>query len=576
MVTAHVRRALLFFACGSAFVLGHLFLPQSVYAATLSLSPSVAVSHVGDVFTARALINTEGKFINNAEAIITFPTDIVEVVSVSAKNSIFSLWVEQPSFSNASGQISFNGGVVNPGYSGVGGEAISIVFRSKKEGVAHLLLSNVAIRENDGLGTNVLSSFYSTQVVIQGAIKPTPSLGPAVDADEQAARADESLGNGEAPVVSSPTCPDQSAWCSDSSLTFNWELPSHAFAVQTLLGAKPDSVPSVYYSSGINTKKVDTIEDGTWYFHVRYRDASGWSKTAHYRVNIDTTAPTLSLSVKRQGQTNGLHIVSQDTLSGISRYEVVIDGRKQFGIAAHEAQQMILLPGVSTGEHTVAVSAFDNAGNRASKEVVFIAPDPIAPTISLESERVNAREPFVLLGSSLYPRSAVRVAVMPEIGEAIVYDVSTDAAGRFEVTGKSLMSSGVYSISARIVLLDGSLGPESNKVFLIVDTSFEFSIGSLSIALSLWMIVIIIIGVIIVVGGGVYLAHRTRRHKKTHRTAQQRTHEMFDLLIERARHQMKLLEQIRRQDGSASEYTTAMRELDKTLDKLSELFKSKI
>lgn len=102
-----------FFACFAVFLL--VPFGAKLEAATMSLVSSSLSVDVGGIFTLKAFVDTQQKYINNAEATISFSPDLVEVVSVSGKDSIFSLWVEQPTFSNINGQITFNGGVVNPG-----------------------------------------------------------------------------------------------------------------------------------------------------------------------------------------------------------------------------------------------------------------------------------------------------------------------------------------------------------------------------------------------------------------------------------------------------------------------------
>ncbi len=81
----------------------------------------------------------------------------MSVKSISTGGSIFSLWVEQPSFSNKDGIISFNGGVPNPGYKGASGKILTVVFQAKSVGTANLGFNSSAIRENDGLGTDVFT-----------------------------------------------------------------------------------------------------------------------------------------------------------------------------------------------------------------------------------------------------------------------------------------------------------------------------------------------------------------------------------------------------------------------------------
>ncbi len=99
--------------CGVFFLL-----PYTAVAATLSLSPAAASVAAGNIITVTAVVNSQGVAVNNAESVIQFPTDLLQVISVSRSSSIFTLWVEEPTFSNVTGRVSFNGGITNPGFLG--------------------------------------------------------------------------------------------------------------------------------------------------------------------------------------------------------------------------------------------------------------------------------------------------------------------------------------------------------------------------------------------------------------------------------------------------------------------------
>ena len=78
-----------FFSLG--FIGMYLLLSFPVLAATISVRPLVAQVNAGANFTVSVDINTQGKTINNAEAVITFPKDLVEVVALNTSKSIFSI-----------------------------------------------------------------------------------------------------------------------------------------------------------------------------------------------------------------------------------------------------------------------------------------------------------------------------------------------------------------------------------------------------------------------------------------------------------------------------------------------------
>ena len=157
---------------------------SSANAATLSINSNTASVASGSTIRFSVIINSGGVAINNAGASISFPTDMLEVVSIS-KGSVFTLWAEEPVASN--GVITFNGGVPTPGYSGSGGTVISINARAKAVGQASLSFSSASILANDGLGTNVLTGTSGRTItitakppaVVEETPAPTPTPEPA-------------------------------------------------------------------------------------------------------------------------------------------------------------------------------------------------------------------------------------------------------------------------------------------------------------------------------------------------------------------------------------------------------------
>jgi hypothetical protein len=98
------------------FVFAFVLIPNNTFAATLNIFPSKINTSTGQIFSVKVNVDTENKAINNAESVINYPTDLLEVVSVSKSPSIFSIWITEPSYS--SGQIKFNGGIASPGFTG--------------------------------------------------------------------------------------------------------------------------------------------------------------------------------------------------------------------------------------------------------------------------------------------------------------------------------------------------------------------------------------------------------------------------------------------------------------------------
>lgn len=154
--------------------LASFFCAHAAFAATLSVSSASSAVRVGDTVVVKVLVNAGGQAINTAEGTLQFPSDLLQAVSISKSSSIFSIWVEEPSFSNQTGKVSFSGGLPSPGYQGNGGTVLSVSFRAKRAGTAAFSLANATVRANDGLGTNVLTSAGGLQLAVASAPAATP------------------------------------------------------------------------------------------------------------------------------------------------------------------------------------------------------------------------------------------------------------------------------------------------------------------------------------------------------------------------------------------------------------------
>lgn len=142
----------------TAIIAGAIFFCAKANAASLYISPSSGSYRVGETFQVGVFVSSADQAMNTAQATISFPTDRLEVISVSTKNSIFSLLVENPSFTNNAGNVNFSGIVLNPGYTGKNGRLVTINFLAKNVGQATVSITGGQVLANDGEGTSILSS----------------------------------------------------------------------------------------------------------------------------------------------------------------------------------------------------------------------------------------------------------------------------------------------------------------------------------------------------------------------------------------------------------------------------------
>lgn len=144
-------------------------------AASLSLSPSTGSFSTGDNVTIRVIVSSQNESINAVSGTLTFPIDKLQIVSVSKNSSIVNFWAAEPTFSNSSGKVHFEGVTLNPGFQGNAGVVLTLFMKAKSAGEVPLTFSVVSVLANDGQGTNV------TQGVTGGAfsIKEAKTEEPA-------------------------------------------------------------------------------------------------------------------------------------------------------------------------------------------------------------------------------------------------------------------------------------------------------------------------------------------------------------------------------------------------------------
>lgn len=159
-----------------------LFFPLLTNAqASLFLSPSTGSYKVGESFSILVNLNTGGESINASTGQISFDNSRLQVVSLGYSQSIFSLWTDNPSFSNPAGSVSFSGGVPSPGFTGASGGVLRITFRVKASGQAPVNFFSGSILANDGQGTNIADGLRGALYSLTLSESASPTPVPKVD-----------------------------------------------------------------------------------------------------------------------------------------------------------------------------------------------------------------------------------------------------------------------------------------------------------------------------------------------------------------------------------------------------------
>ncbi|MEK7588476.1 MAG: hypothetical protein AAB438_01525 [Patescibacteria group bacterium] len=530
------------------FVSTFLFFSFStVNAANLRINSGSLSLPVGNTTTLSVLVNSEGVAVNNAEGTISFPSDLFEVLSVSKSGSVFSLWIEEPSFSNSSGIIAFNGGVPTPGFNGSAGKVISFVVRAKKTGQGEFIFSSSVVRANDGLGTDILSSKNTSTIQIQ------PSTPKEVEVVQKEIKpiSNSTL---QTPSITSSTHPDQEIWYASTTATFNWNIPSTATSIQTAFNKVLDSVPSITYDSSVSQKTLTSLPDRVFYFHLRYQDGGKWSPVAHYKFKVDATSPEVfTPSVRDVGNNNLLKLDAVDATSGIDHYTIQIDETPTFTVRTSDlTNNEYVLPILKEGQHDIAIVAFDKAGNKREVKTTFInAFEITSPEIKVEPTDIFVGNTVNISGKTNYPNTEVTITVVSGEKEINLYSAITDIDGMFTLATNKIKTVGIYNVSAVNTVGENIASDPSETVQFKVNDKDMLKLVINKYHLIAVGIGIVLLLILLILGWAKYLMLR-RKIKNGGAHPVENVYKATLLLKEELDKQLKVLEKIKT-EGSMNE-----------------------
>lgn len=483
-------------------VLPFLLTTETAEAATLKLTPDTGVYTAGGTFTARVVINTDGKSVNAADGQLSYNPKEISVVSVNRASSIFNLWTLEPTFSNTTGSITFGGGSPS-GYKGTNGNIMSITFRALGAGSPKVIFKGGSILAADGLGTNILTSMVGGTYTIS-AKTDTPE--PEYIAPPNTPKA---------PVVTSKTHPNFDAWYKEKDAVLTWSLPSDVTTMRTLLDNAPLTIPTIVYENPVTEKKLENLPEGVSYFHIQFKNKDGWGKVMHVALRTDTESP-IRFEISEEGgdPTNPIRklVFTIDDISPILRYRIQIDGAEPLEYSDEKNTRRYELNDLQPGHHTVIVEAFDSAGNSRVATYAFSIEAFEAPVFTDYPTRINT-EVIPALRGTTRPLALVRVEVTDTSGVSETYETTSNTDGVFTFIPDSPFALGVYDAVAVATDVHGAISTPSIPIRIIVETPGIVRIGTFLVSV-LSVIIPLIALLVILTFGTWYLIHRLRIWKR--------------------------------------------------------------
>jgi hypothetical protein len=538
-----------------------LAFPPLSYAATLFITPTSASYAVGQTFSEVVKVSSSDKQINAISASISYPKDLLSLISISKSNSIIKIWADEPSFSNTTGTLSFEGIVPNPGFQGESGVALTLTFKVKAVGSGVVAFSSASVLANDGNGTNVLDSTSPAKFSSDGGDIKSPGTDVVLK---------ETLAS-KAKIIST-THPDQSAWYNDTNPEFSWVIPQGATAVFASLNKEISSAPTKAYSSDVTSKSYTDVADGIWYFNLQFKTSAGIISTNHFKVQIDTVPPeAMRISFPHSNQSFDprplVRFSTTDRLSGISYYQIKIKNQDYYKIDKSTAASPLALPPQDLGKGSLLVQAFDNAGNVTTATADFIVEALNPPKITEVPESLQSGDIFRIQGDT-YPQVTAYVSLKDESGKVVTEDTQSNNDGHFSLIWPKRLPDGLYVLTAYVVDAKGAKSTPSPEIIIKVNGGELLRLGWLT-ANYLSLILFILILIALVMSGGFYLWHKIASFRRTLATSVHKSeseiHKIFNLLREDMEEHLKNLDQAKSRRELTLEEESIIKSLKKNL-----------
>ena len=132
--------------------------------------------------------------------------------------------------------------------------------------------------------------------------------------------------------------------------------------------------PSELHEPPTSDWSKEAVADGVWFFSGMYKNRGGWGSTTVYKLQVDTTPPEpFTVSAQGGDLTAQIRFEVHDTLSGVTVYRIGVDAGRSRDVQPTEvADGSYTITNMDPGEHKIAVTAVDAAGNERSADATVI------------------------------------------------------------------------------------------------------------------------------------------------------------------------------------------------------------
>ncbi len=481
-----------------------VFAPK-VFAADLSIVPPSLTVEEGRPFTVSFYVSNNAASLNAISTKFSYPNESLKFNSFSRVGSILQMWSVEPKVERALGTGTFEGVILNPGFSDAKGLLLKASFTPLKEGEATIEITSGNIYANDGDATDLASTFGKTTITI---IKKRESSVKNDVAEDSRSKAISEEGKTNT-IISSATHPNEELWYSRKDAIFDLALDPLATEISSGFALEGGYVERVR-SQPKQTLSHTAKKDGSYLFSVKQKVNNEWSKDSVFKINVDTTAPSDVTASLLYGATSTKIfqksiLSAKDALSGVSRFDVSLNNSDVITeMANSNGQAAVVLPKANKGINTLKIVAYDMANNKEETALVFAVTSLQSPKVNFYTKTLKVGDDFVL-DATTYPKGTLLLTLYNN-KETIQRKVVADETGH--ATASVLMKkTSLYDISLQLVAYQAGESDTVSVGRTTVTFSLVYLIKTIAVQSGLVILVCLALGLFAVF----VTYHRTKR-----------------------------------------------------------------
>jgi hypothetical protein len=338
--------------------------------------------------------------------------------------------------------------------------------------------------------------------------------------------------------------------------------------MRTFVGTDGEERETVYQVP-LSSVQLSDIPEGEQFFIIQFKTGDAWGEATRFPLNVDLSPPTSIIIREAERDTptdkNAFAVEATDSLSGIARYEMSVDGGE---VAPWDGQGTFTPEVPGPGEHVLTVTAYDKVGNHISKDQLFLVRSLDAPVLTSVPERVLTGDVVVVRGTS-YPDATVKAFISYNESEAEEKTVQSDTSGVFEVRVTDGARIGTYTIWLQTSNAEGAISPLSIKRSFAVSQPYIMLWGG--VAVTYLSVIIPLLALIIVLGlvlwlGYTFLRGYRKRIRRETTEVYEVVNEEFTLLRDELRKQIGMLEKANQSRELTREEMKIFNDLSRRLD----------